>query len=287
MSSVKSLLSCLSGILLLVASIAPAQPQNGGPSFSVPAFIHALNFEKEAGKSAYFYYQSFHRAYANKVVHAEGAIHFPEIVRPALIVVGGGFYQSIPISEKIAATAIFNIEVAAAKDAVQIPYYLWIGLRYPTGNFSFEPTGKIMLMRYAHQKIREFRFSLRYKKRLRKTAIHSSVSIGVHRRIHEDFSIAEPGFEFLYFFSISRIVGKNLSIALFWQGRLRSDYIRRSSAELESRSPSLAYRIVYDNPQAHSIGLLVTRRIQFSAIVDIFSKNKAPGRRAIANFPIQ
>ncbi|MDQ7064659.1 MAG: hypothetical protein Q9P90_10490 [candidate division KSB1 bacterium] len=286
MVSVKNPLKVLIVFFLLSIPLARAQPQKGGPSFSVPAFIHSVNFEQGVEKCAYLFYQVFQRDYPNEVVSAEGAIYFPDVIRPRLFVIGGGYFHSFHISNRFAAVATLNVNAALARDGADLSYFMWTGLRYQTHHFSLEPAAKILLMRYVRQKVREFRISLRYKKDFQQTGITSSVSVGFHRRVREEFSITKEGIECLYYFSITRRFKKTFSIALFLQGRLRSDYIIRSSEELESKSPSLAYRIVFDNPQAHSIGLSLVKRFQFSAIVDYLSKNKAPGLRAIANFPI-
>lgn len=274
-------------IFLLNTQIVFGQPQRGGSSFSFPEFVRSINFDHNVDKSVYFYYQKYNRDYQNVVVKADGAVHFPVTIKPRMYILGGGYHHSLKINNSLSAIGTLNLELITTKYTAQIPYYLWFGLRYQIYKLSLEPVVKIMLNKYVTQRISGLRFNIRYKNKLDKITINSSVSLGFHPKISEKYSIDDSGTEILYFFSISRNFNKSLSISLFLQGRLRSDYISHSSNNLESLSSSLVYRIVYSNPQNHSIGLFLSKNFTISTIFDYLSRNKAPGFRTAVNFPVK
>ena len=169
---------------------------------------------------------------------ADGAVHFPVTIKPRMYILGGGYHHSLKINNSLSAIGTLNLELITTKYTAQIPYYLWFGLRYQIYKLSLEPVVKIMLNKYVTQRISGLRFNIRYKNKLDKITINSSVSLGFHPKISEKYSIDDSGTEILYFFSISRNFNKSLSISLFLQGRLRSDYISHSSNNLESLSSS-------------------------------------------------
>ena len=261
-----------------------AQSQHGGPSLALQAYIHSVNYEHNVNRSIYFSLQKFSRDYKSEVPKTEGAVHYPTMIRPDYGILAGGYYHIFKLNKRLDAIGIASFEMLTSSNDFWGGYHLWTGLRYRARSLNVESIVKVWLNKDASQRISEWRFGVRRKKKLDKFLVNSSFHIGFHPELNELYSISESGWEVLYFFSISRELNSNLFIKIFFQGRFRTDFVEHSTNELDQLS--LSYKIVYSKPQNHSIGLTISKGFSVASIIDYFSKNKAPGFHLIANAPL-